>query len=119
MIRFFYLSNLMITGSFLAGICLSTICYAAESRYALVIGNGKYSVGDLSSPILDADAMEKKLTQLNYKVVSKKNLTRDQLYKEISKFSELLKRAEFHRFFLLFWAWYASEWHKLHDSRRS
>ena len=91
MIRFFDPSNI-IAFAFLAGILFPSLCYA-ETRYALVIGNGKYSIGELTSPMLDADAMEKILAKLNYKVVARKNLTRDRLYKEISKFGELLKKA--------------------------
>ncbi|MEP6880280.1 MAG: caspase family protein, partial [Nitrosospira sp.] len=72
-------------------LALSDICFA-ETRYALVIGNGDYSVGKLTSPPLDADAMEKKLVQLNYQVFARKNLSHDQFKKEIRKFGELLKK---------------------------
>lgn len=80
-----------ITLSVLIIFTLTDICFA-ETRYALVIGNGDYSVGKLTSPPLDADAMEKKLTQLNYKVTTRINLNYDQFKKEVRKFAELLNK---------------------------
>lgn len=96
MIQFFYRSAIVFAS--LTAIFLSDICFA-ETRYALVIGNGGYSSAKLTSPLLDAEAMEKKLMELNYNVAMSKDLNREQFNKEIRKFEELLKKGDSTGFF--------------------
>lgn len=63
----------------------------AETRYALVVGNGNYNSAPLSSPTFDADAMALKLQELGYDVTIRKNLTNDLFYHEIKAFGARLR----------------------------
>lgn len=71
----------------------------AEPRYALVIGNGSYKRGPLSSPLLGAPKMAEKLANLGYQVTQKTDLKRDELISEINEFGKLLKKPSATGFF--------------------
>ena len=63
----------------------------AETRYALVVGNGSYNSSPLSSPAFDADAMALKLQELGYDVTIRKNLTKDLFFLEVKAFGARLR----------------------------
>lgn len=58
----------------------------AESRYALLIGNGDYSKNKLSNPTHDVGLLEKKLTKLGFTVIKKKNLKNSEMLSELRNF---------------------------------
>ena len=58
----------------------------AESRYALLIGNSKYSKNKLLNPTHDVDLLEKKLTKLGFIVIKKKNLKNSEMLSELRNF---------------------------------
>ena len=79
--------------------CMLILCAAlmsspanAESRIALVIGNGAYASGPLGSPKDDAAVMEAKLRGLGFQVTRKTDLGRDKFYDAIKDFGERLKQ---------------------------
>ena len=74
-------------------ICLlSPIAYAKE-RLALVMGNKNYSlISKLKNPLNDAEAMAKKLRQLDFDVVVlKKDLNRRQMKTAVREFSDKIQ----------------------------
>ncbi len=79
---------------------LLPVAPAAEStkltRVALVIGNHRYepAVGALRNPDNDAKAMARTLRSLGFTVLEKHNLSRDELFAALLKFSEKLRGAE-------------------------
>ncbi|MCK5855188.1 MAG: caspase family protein, partial [Sulfurovaceae bacterium] len=54
---------------------LLVIGASAESRIALLIGNGAYSEKILNNPVNDVDLLAKKLKELNFNVTKRKNQT--------------------------------------------
>lgn len=64
----------------------------AETRIALVIGNGAYPSSPLASPKHDAEAVARKLSELGFAVTKEVDLGGAALRKVISTFGERLKR---------------------------
>jgi len=79
--------------------CLSlTPAYAEQSlytpsRHALVIGNNAYKFAPLANPEHDAELIKQTLLELDFKVVSKNNLSRTQFYIAVREFTEQLPTA--------------------------
>ncbi len=71
---------------------LSVPAYA-ESRLALVIGNGNYQKAPLlNNPISDANDMARQLRKLGFKVILKHNLNNRGMSKTLQYFGKLLRR---------------------------
>ncbi len=66
----------------------------AETRVALVIGNGTYPSGPLGSPKDDAKAIEAKLKKLGFEVTRKTDLDREQLFGAIRAFGDRLQQGD-------------------------
>ncbi|MFZ1413086.1 MAG: SUMF1/EgtB/PvdO family nonheme iron enzyme [Defluviicoccus sp.] len=66
----------------------------AETRIALVIGNGAYPSGPLGSPKDDAKAIDAKLTSLGFQVTRKTDLARDKFFDAIRDFGERLQQRD-------------------------
>ncbi|MGH6641384.1 MAG: caspase family protein [Bradyrhizobium sp.] len=80
---------------FLASIWLLTQPAAAESRVALVIGNGAYAkVPELPNPPSDAADMGRALERLNFKVTQIKNATAQEMRKAVVDFGRTAEGAE-------------------------
>ena len=81
---------------FIVLFCLSlSESYAEESlyipsRHALVIGNDAYEFAPLANPKHDAELVRQTLLKLNFDVVVKNNLSRNQFYIAVSEFTEQL-----------------------------
>jgi hypothetical protein len=68
--------------------------FAAEQRIALVIGNADYeSIGSLSNPVKDARLIRQTLESLKFEVVYRENVSRDEMQRAISVFSDKITRA--------------------------
>jgi caspase domain-containing protein len=67
----------------------------AEKRFALLIGNKNYGpqVGTLKNPYKDIALIDKALQQVGFSVVSKKDLGRTGMKREISEFVNRLSNA--------------------------
>lgn len=64
---------------------------AHAERRALVIGNAAYAESPLKNPVNDAHAMERKLTQLGFRVQRIVNFRRDQIGRLLTSFAASLK----------------------------
>mgnify|MGYP000388440465 CR=1 FL=1 len=60
------------------------------SRHALVIGNDAYKFAPLENPKHDAKLIKQTLLKLNFAVVAKNNLSREQFYQTVKEFTEHL-----------------------------
>jgi len=82
--------------TFLCSITLLSFSVFAEetlytpSRHALVIGNDAYKFAPLRNPKHDAELIKRTLLKLDFNVVSKNNLTRNQFYSAVRDFTEQL-----------------------------
>jgi uncharacterized caspase-like protein len=65
----------------------------AETRIALVIGNGVYEQAPLDNPSRDADLMAETLKSLGFQMVVKKDLDHREMRRVISTFGKRLKEA--------------------------
>src|SRR5512134_2821830 len=67
---------------------------SAEKRFALLIGNKNYGsqVGALKNPHKDIALIEKALQQVGFSVVSKKDLGRVEMHRQINEYIERLSR---------------------------
>lgn len=74
----------------LAAVVFSGPAVAEDARLALVIGNGAYPSGPLSSPEKDGPAVAAKLKGLGFAVTEKLNLKRDELLSAVREFGERL-----------------------------
>ncbi len=63
-------------------------------KYALLIGNDKYTIGTLKNPVNDATAMSKELKQLGFNVILVTDGTRDQMIRSIRSFGEKIKESK-------------------------
>ena len=70
----------------------SPVAALAETRLALVIGNGSYSEARLRNPLNDARAMEQSLRDVGFEVVKREDLTKRAMEEEIRAFGKRLKR---------------------------
>ena len=59
-----------------------------ETRVALVIGNGAYTVGRLNNPVLDARAMAATLTGLGFEVLAHEDLSYRDMRRAVAEFGE-------------------------------
>ena len=68
---------------------------SAEERFALLIGNKEYGsqVGKLRNPHKDIALIEKALQQVGFSVVSKMDLGRVEMHKQINEFIKRLSKA--------------------------
>ena len=71
----------------------------AASRVALVIGNADYSVGSLRNPEHDVDDITRVLGNMEFDVISRKNLTREKMGDALDQFAAKLRGAEVAFFF--------------------
>ena len=71
--------------------CFSFSAFA-EQRFALLIGNQTYGpkVGALNNPHNDIELVGKALARVGFNVVSKKDLSRSQMMREIDEYSQRL-----------------------------
>jgi len=77
------------------GLFLNSLFLNAESRVALVIGNNNYTTfNKLSSPINDATDVAKALEKLDFNVISLFDGNRDQMFKKINSFRDLIKNCD-------------------------
>jgi len=76
-----------------------TPSHAAESRFALVIGNGRYDTGRLKNPANDATDMAVALKRLGFSVVLKKDARQQEMEEAIRDFGQRLKRGGVGLFF--------------------
>lgn len=67
---------------------------SAETRIALVIGNGAYPSGPLGSPKKDADAVAKKLSELGFAVTKETNIGGPALRTAIRDFGHRLEQPD-------------------------
>ena len=68
--------------------------FAAEQRIALVIGNADYkAISQLANPVKDARLIRQTLESLNFEVVYRENVSRDEMQRAISVFSDKITRA--------------------------
>lgn len=69
---------------------------SAQTRVALVVGNGKYdaSVGALRNSVNDAKAVSKALRGLGFSVIEEHNVTRDELLEAVTDFRKKIAGAE-------------------------
>jgi PQQ-dependent catabolism-associated CXXCW motif protein len=69
-------------------------CDAAETRVALIIGNGKYAKADmrLANPTNDASAMQRALQSAGFETILKLNATRRDMYRAVDEFSAKIAR---------------------------
>jgi formylglycine-generating enzyme required for sulfatase activity len=82
-----YLGILIVTGS--------SFSASAEKRFALLIGNKNYGpqVGTLKNPHKDIALIDKALQQVGFSVVSKKDLGRVEMHRQINEYIERLSKA--------------------------
>ena len=74
---------------------LNILYLNGESRVALVIGNNNYTTfSKLSSPINDATDVAKALEKLDFNVISLFDGNRDQMFKKINSFRDLIKNCD-------------------------
>jgi formylglycine-generating enzyme required for sulfatase activity len=73
------------------GVCAA---HAAEKRVALVIGNANYEKKPLANPGNDAQDMAAALRELEFEVIERTDLTRDQMRKAILEFDDRLQGAQ-------------------------
>jgi hypothetical protein len=86
------MARFTVFGSFFLAIAAAVLCCpaAADTRLALVIGNGAYPSGPLSSPEKDGQAVAAKLKGLGFAVTERLDLKRDELLGAIREFGERL-----------------------------
>jgi uncharacterized caspase-like protein len=83
------------TALFIASFGLLTHSATAESRVALVIGNGAYEkVAELPNPTRDAADIGRALERLNFKVTQIKNATAHEMRKAVVDFGRTAEGAE-------------------------
>src|SRR5687767_11966155 len=81
-------------------VVLATASVPGEDRFALVIGNGKYSgAGELKNPPSDAAAVAAALEKLDFKVTKKTDVDIKQLEHAIAEFGRRLKKDSIALFF--------------------
>lgn len=80
--------------------CTTIQVAAVQSRVAFLIGNSNYKHAvPLRNPIRDVELLEKTLTDLDFKVSLHKDLSRNQIGRELSKFLKDNKNADLTLFY--------------------
>jgi uncharacterized caspase-like protein len=70
-----------------------------ESKYALVIGNGRYQGSPLRNPVNDANDMAKALSRIGFTVDKQINADRRQMREAVRRFADRIKRGGVGLFF--------------------
>ena len=73
--------------------------YGSESKYALVIGNGRYHGSPLRNPVNDANDMAKALSRIGFTVDKRINADRRQMREAVRRFADRIKRGGVGLFF--------------------
>lgn len=72
-------------------VALASPCPAAETRTALVIGNGAYTFGMLKNPVNDATDISAALKELGFDVIQRENATLREMEEALDAFWSRLK----------------------------
>ncbi len=72
----------------------ATCIVSAETRIALVIGNGGYSFSPLANPPEDARIMTDALSQTGFEVIQLKNASQKKMKQAVREFSDRLKASQ-------------------------
>jgi len=79
------------TGAMVFALLLSSQAFAND-RIALVIGNGKYRVDPIKNAVADAQAIKNRLEALDFKVIYRENLAKENIESTLNAFRKQLTK---------------------------
>ncbi len=83
----FFIISLLITL-----LLFSSSVFSRERRLALVIGNETYKEAPLDNPVNDANDMAAVLKKLGFKIIYRKNASKETMETAVSNFERLLRK---------------------------